>query len=63
MSLLVTYVVLAVTGTVGVYLLGLGVERVWPAASLPVFLLMFFAMLALMWLVAVKITTPKRQSA
>jgi hypothetical protein len=62
MSLLVTYLVLAVAGTGGIYVLGLGIERVWPAASLPVFLFMFFAMLALMWLIAVKITAPKRQS-
>lgn len=59
MSLLVTFVVLAVAGTAGIYVLGLGIERMWPGASLPAFLLMFFGMLWLAWLVAVRITAPK----
>jgi hypothetical protein len=63
MSLLVTYLALAIAGTAGIYVLGLGVEQVWPAASLPIFLLMFFAMLATMWIIAVRITAPKGQSA
>ena len=63
MSLLVTYLGLTIAGTAGIYVLGLGVERIWPAASLPVFLFMFFAMLWFAWLIAVKVTTPKGQSA
>ena len=63
MSLLVTYLILAVVGSGAVYLTGLAVEKVWPAASLPVFLLLWFAMLWFIWLLAVKLTSPKGEPA
>jgi hypothetical protein len=59
MWLLATYIGLAITGNVVIYFIGLGVERVWPIASLPLYLLMFFTVLGLSWFGAVKLTEPK----
>lgn len=59
MWLLIAYVGLTLVGNAIIYFLGLIVERMWPVASLPVFLLMFFVMLWAAWLVAVKLTEPK----
>jgi hypothetical protein len=59
MWLLLTYIVLAVIGNAIIYFIGLGIERMWPIASLPAFLLMFFMVLWLSWIGAVKITEPK----
>ena len=59
MWLLVTYIALALTGNAIIYFIGLGIERVWPVASLPAFLLLFFLVLWLSWLAAVKLTEPK----
>lgn len=59
MRLLVTYIVLALIGIAIIYFIGLGIERMWPLASLPAFLLLFFVVLWLSWLGAVKITEPK----
>jgi hypothetical protein len=63
MVLIVAYLVLMIVGDFIAYLVGAFVERQWPAASLPVFLAMYFLMLAVAWLVAVRITAPKPQSA
>ena len=54
-----TYIVLAVIGNAIIYFIGLVIERMWPVASLPLFLLMFFVVLWSRWLAAVKITAPK----
>ncbi|MPZ37525.1 MAG: hypothetical protein GEU95_05585 [Rhizobiales bacterium] len=59
MSLMLAYIVLAVIGNAIIYFIGLLIEQVWPVASLPLYLLMFFAVLWLSWIVAVKITEPK----
>ena len=42
MSLLVVYIVLMIAGAFVTYSCGLGAERTVPAASLPVFLAMYF---------------------
>jgi hypothetical protein len=55
-SLLVVYVVLMVIGDIVDYLIGLVVERVWPQASLPVFLLLYFLFLWAAWVIAVRLT-------
>jgi hypothetical protein len=55
-SLLVVYVVLMVIGDIVEYLIGLVVERVWPQASLPVFLLLYFLFLWAAWVIAVRLT-------
>jgi hypothetical protein len=59
MWLLLTYVGLVLIGNAIIYFLGLLVERVLPVASLPMFLLMFFVVMWLAWLAAVKLTAPK----
>jgi hypothetical protein len=61
MSLLAVYLALMVTGTFIAYLIGLVVERTVPSASLPAFLAMYFAVLWIGWLVAVRITKPRVQ--
>jgi hypothetical protein len=47
------------------YLIGLLVERVWPQASLLIFLVLYFVFLWIAWLLAVKLTEPRpgRQAA
>ena len=62
MWLLVTYIATALVGIVVIYFIGLGVEQAWPAASLPVFLLLFFSMLWAAWIVSVKLTAPKGET-
>ena len=59
MRLLVTYIVLALIGIAIIYFIGLGIERMWPIASLPAFLLLFFVDLWVSWIGAVKLTEPK----
>jgi divalent metal cation (Fe/Co/Zn/Cd) transporter len=62
MWLIVVYVILMIAGDILAYLLGLFVERTWPAASLPTFLAMYFGFLWVSWLIAVKITEPKTEN-
>jgi hypothetical protein len=59
MRLLVTYIVLVLIGIAIIYVIGLGIERMWPIVSLPAFLFMFFAVMWFAWLAAVKLTEPK----
>jgi hypothetical protein len=60
MWLLLVYLVLCTAGTLVTYLfVGQVVERLVPWASLPAFLCMFFAMLWVSWLIAVKVTAPR----
>jgi hypothetical protein len=63
MWLLITYIGLALVGNTAIYFFGLVVERMWPAASLPVYLALFFVVMWLAWLVAVKLTEPKNAPA
>jgi hypothetical protein len=60
MWLILIYTGLAVLGNAVIYFVGLGIENAWPAASLPLYLLMFFGVLWLSWIAAVKITEPKQ---
>jgi len=64
-QLIFYYVGFMVLGDFADYLIGLVVERVWPAASLLTFLLLYFVSLWIAWLLAVKMTEPKsaRQAA
>jgi len=59
MWLLLAYIGLALIGNIIIYFVGLAVERMWPVASLPIYLLLFFLVLWLAWLAAVKVTAPK----
>ena len=58
MILLGVYLVLIVIGTFCAYLVGLGIERAAPTASLPAFLAMYFLVLWFGWLIAVRLTKP-----
>ena len=53
------YVGFMALGDVADYLIGLLVERVWPQASLLIFLALYFVFLWIAWLLAVKVTEPK----
>jgi hypothetical protein len=59
MWLMLIYLGLSVIGNGIIYFIGLAVERAWPSASLPVYLLLFFIVLWVSWILAVKFTEPK----
>jgi hypothetical protein len=59
MALIAVYLVLMIVGDFIAYLVGSFVEREWPSASLPVFLAVYFLMLGVTWVIAVKVTAPK----
>ena len=61
MWLLIVYLALMMAGDFVAYLVGLVVERTVPAASLPVFLAMYFLLLWVAWVIAVRITAPRPQ--
>jgi hypothetical protein len=61
MSLIVIYLALIIAGDLVAYVVGLGVERTMPAASLPIFLGMYFLVLWVAWVIAVRITAPRTQ--
>jgi hypothetical protein len=60
MSLLAVYLALMITGDVIAYLIGLVIERTVPAASLPAFLAMYFLFLWIAWVIAVRVTEPRK---
>jgi len=45
------------------YGIGRIIENQWPGASLPAFLAMYFIFLWVAWIIAVKLTAPRRQPA
>jgi hypothetical protein len=59
LQLLVYYVGFMVAGDFADYLIGLVVERIWPQASLVIFLLLYFVFLWIAWILAVRLTEPK----
>ena len=58
-QLIFYYVGFMAAGDVADYLIGLVVERLWPQASLVIFLTLYFVFLWVAWLLAVRITRPK----
>jgi hypothetical protein len=60
--LIIYYVVFMILGDIADYLIGLVVERMWPQASLPIFLLLYFFFLWVAWILAVKLTEPKAEA-
>ena len=60
MWLIAVYLILMIVGDFADYFIGIFVERTWPAASLPVFLGLYFVFLWAAWLIAVRITEPKK---
>ena len=59
MMLIVYYLVLVVLGDVAAVMLCLWIERAWPAASLPIFLAVYFAILWVAWVLAIRLSEPK----
>lgn len=60
MWLIVVYVLLVVVGEAFATGVGLVLDRIAPAASLPVGLSIFFAVLWAAWVLAVRLTEPKQ---
>jgi hypothetical protein len=58
-QLIFYYVGFMALGDVADYLIGLVVERIWPQASLVIFLALYLVFLWVAWLLAVKMTEPK----
>jgi len=58
MKLIIYYVAIALVADIVAVLLCLAIEKVWPAASLPIFLGLYFAILWGAWAVAVRLTEP-----
>src|SRR5436190_107211 len=63
MTLLLYYVGLVLAGDVAIALLCLAIEKVWPAPSLPIFITLYFLLLWVAWLLAVRLTAPKAHLA
>ena len=63
MSLLIVYLALMIAGDFVAYLIGLVIERTFPAASLPAFLALYFLFLWVAWIIAVRVTEPKKAAA
>jgi hypothetical protein len=59
MILLTYYVVIVLAADFVAVLLCLSIERVWAAASLPIFLGLYFVILWGAWVLAVRLTEPK----
>ncbi|MGC1762764.1 MAG: hypothetical protein WA769_07355 [Pseudolabrys sp.] len=59
MWILIVYVLIVVVGEAVVVAIGLALDRIYPLASLPVSLSLFFAVLAFGWPLAVRWTEPK----
>ena len=59
MWIMVVYILIVVVSELIVVAIGLTLDRVARAASLPVSLTLFFAVLWLAWLLAIRLTEPK----
>jgi TctA family transporter len=59
MKLIIYYVSLVLASDVVAVLLCLAVEKMWPAASLPLFLGLYFGILWGAWIAAVRLTEPQ----
>jgi hypothetical protein len=62
MKLIIYYVGLVLASDVVAILLCLAIEKVWPAASLPIFLGLYFGILWGAWVAAVRLTEPQISS-
>ena len=59
MTLLIYYVVIQLVFDAIAIAIGLAIEQVSPALSMPVFLVLFFGSLWLAWVIAVRLTEPR----
>jgi TctA family transporter len=62
MKIIIYYVTITLAADVVAVLLCLAIERFWPAASLPIFLGLYFGILWGAWVVAVRLTEPEDAS-
>ena len=60
MWIIVVYVLIVAIGEAVVIAIGVVLDRTYPLLSLPVSLLLFFAVLGFGWILAVRLTEPKR---
>ena len=60
MWLIIVYLIFMIVGDIADYFIGSAVDRVWPSASLPVFLALYFVFLWVSWIIAVRVTEPKK---
>lgn len=63
MRLIIYYTVLSFVGDLIAAFVCLGIEKVVPWISMPIFLALFFLILWAAWVAAVKLTEPKLASA
>jgi hypothetical protein len=63
MTLLIYYTTILLALTAGSVVIGLGVEKVMPTVSMPIFLCLFFLSLWVAWIISVKLSEPKTKSA
>jgi len=61
MTLLIYYIGLVFAGDLIAVAVCLGIEKVWPTASLPIFIAMYFFVLWLAWVLAVRLTAQQGQ--
>jgi hypothetical protein len=61
MTLLLVYLLLTAVGSGAIYFVGLAIEGMWPVFSLPAFLALFFLMLWIAWVLAIKLTAPRTE--
>lgn len=61
MWILIVYILIVLVGELIAITLGLYLDRAYPVASLPVSLTLFFAVLCLSWILAVRLTEPKHK--
>jgi hypothetical protein len=59
MWIMAVYVLIVFVGELVVIGIGLVLDRIFPASSLPVSLSLFFAVLWFAWILAVRLTEPK----
>ena len=59
MKIIIYYVGLVLVSDVVAVFLCLAIEEMWPAASLPIFLGLYFAILWGAWAAAIRLTEPK----
>ncbi|HKA72319.1 MAG TPA: hypothetical protein VKE26_10965 [Xanthobacteraceae bacterium] len=60
MWLIIIYLIFMIIGDIADYFIGTVVEDVWPSASLPIFLGLYFLFLYIAWVFAVRVTEPKK---
>jgi hypothetical protein len=61
MWVLTIYILIVLVGEAGAIAVGLFLDRTYPLASLPVSLSLFFIVLWLSWVLAVRVTEPKHR--